>query len=170
MFQHIIKSHRRKKSNIASGTFKKNSKKNVSKEEKCQHQMKLFHNSLQRKIFQCTICFEAWPLKITSKKSGKNYICTRCIRDKGSPKKYSIENNMIPSLVPAELQGLSQCEEMLIAHAFPVMQVYLKPRYGTVSYKGHVVTLPHNVQKIADILPHCPTELPVVIFSIYERL
>ena len=33
---------------------------------------------------------------------------------------------MIPSPVPKELQGLTQIEEMLIAHAFPVISVYTK--------------------------------------------
>ena len=61
---------------------------------------------------------------------------------------------MIPSPVPIELQGLSQCE------AFPVIKVYLKPRYGTVNYKGYAATLPHNVPKIADISPHIPAHLP----------
>ena len=71
---------------------------------------------------------------------------------------------MIPSPVPIE--GLSQCEETLIGRVFSVMQVYLKPRYGTGSYKGLVVTLSHNVQKIADILAHIPTDLPVIIFNV----
>ena len=34
---------------------------------------------------------------------------------------------MVPSPVSPELQGLTQCEEMLIAKAFPVIQVYIKP-------------------------------------------
>ena len=73
---------------------------------------------------------------------------------------------MVPSPVSPELEGLTQCEEMLIARAFPIMQVYLKPKYGTTSYKGHVVTLPHNVQNIANILPRCPEDLPFVVFSV----
>lgn len=87
-------------------------------------------------------------------------------RDKGSPKKFSIENNTVPSPVPPELQFLSQCEEMLIARAFQVMQVYIKPRYGTVSYRGHCVTLPHNVQNVANVLPHLPKDIPIEIFSV----
>ena len=71
---------------------------------------------------------------------------------------------MIPCPVPAEFQGLSQCRKMLIATAFPVMKVYMKPQYGTISYKGHVVTLPQNLQKIAGILPNLPSELPIVVF------
>ena len=138
----------------------------LSQEEKVSSEMKAFHNAIRRKIMQCNVCFEAWPITVGSRKTEHNYLCTRCIRDKGVPKKFSAENKMIPGPVPAELQGLSQCEEMLIARAFPVMQVYLKPRYGTVCYKGHVVTLPHNVQKIADILPHCSADLPVVTFSV----
>lgn len=73
---------------------------------------------------------------------------------------------MIPSPVPNELQGLTQFEEMLIARAFPVMHVYTKPRGGQRAYKGHVITLPQDVQQLADILPRCPKDLPVIIFTI----
>ena len=34
---------------------------------------------------------------------------------------------MIPSSASPECQGLMQCEEILIAGAFPMMQVYIKP-------------------------------------------
>lgn len=128
-------------------------------------ELQKFHDNLKMCILQCTICFEAWPLTVNSKKDKNNYICTRCTKDKGSPKKFSVENNTIPSVVPSELQGLSQCEEMLIARAFPVMQVYVKHRYGSISYKGHCVTLPHNVQIVANVLPHIPSEIPIVVFA-----
>ena len=49
------------------------------------------------------------------------------------------------------------------------MQVDMTPRYGIVSYIGHVVTLPHNFQKIADILPDLPSELPIVVFQARDR-
>ena len=32
---------------------------------------------------------------------------------------------MIPSLVPTQLQNLTQVEEMLIARALPIMRVYI---------------------------------------------
>jgi len=41
-----------------------------------------------------------------------------------------------------------------------------KPRGGQRAYKGHVITLPHDVQQLADILPRCPKDLPVIIFTI----
>ena len=69
------------------------------------------------------------------------------------PKKFSKENDMIPCAVPKELQGLTQVEEMLIARAFPVIQVYTKPNGGQKAYKGHVLTLPHDVEHIANVLP-----------------
>ena len=47
---------------------------------------------------------------------------------------------------------MTQCEEMLIVSVFPVMQ--MKPRYGAISYKGHVANLVHNLQNIADIAKH----------------
>jgi len=33
---------------------------------------------------------------------------------------------------------------------------------GYLGYKGHVITLPHDVQHIASLLPNLPNELPVV--------
>ena len=70
---------------------------------------------------------------------------------------------MVPSPMPKELQDLTQVGEMLICRAFPVMQVYLKPRFGTTSCKGHVVTLPHNVQNVDNIFPRAPKDLPVIL-------
>ena len=124
-----------------------------------------FHNSLKYTIYHCKICQEAWPLK-SKPKNYPNYICSRCSRDKCVPKKFSNENFMIPSPVPKELQNLTQFEEMLIARAFPVMHVYTKPRGGQRAYKGHVITLPQDVQQLADVLPRCPKDLPVIVFTV----
>lgn len=118
------------------------------------------------KIKQFRVCQEAWPVRrIMKKSSDDKYICIRCKRDKKSPKKFSVENNMIPKTVPRQLWGLTQCEEMLISHAFPVMLVYTRPGAGYLSYKGHIITLPHNVQKIATVLPCLPKDLPIVKFQ-----
>ena len=36
------------------------------------------------------------------------------------------------------------------------MQVYTKPCGGRLGHKGHAITLPNDVQKIAYVLPHHP--------------
>ena len=123
---------------------------NNSEEAKLSSEsMKKFQESMKFRMIQCGICCESWP--IASKIKSSEYICTRCKRDKGSPKKFSSENDMIPGPVPIALQGLTEIEEMLIARVFPVMQVYTRPRGGQRSYKGHVLNLPHNVQKVVDV-------------------
>ena len=48
--------------------------------------------------------------------------CQRCKKDNQCPKLFS-SDNMYPGSVPAELQGLSQTEEMLIARCYPIMRV-----------------------------------------------
>ena len=101
------------------------------------------------KVYPCKICKEAWSCKHPL----KDQICKMCKTDKINPKKFSAENFMIPSAVPAELKGLTQVEEMLIARAFPIMQVYTKPKGGQKACKGHVITLPQEVQQLADVLP-----------------
>ena len=70
--------------------------------------MKDFQKSMKFTMTQCQTCFESWPIKSTSKVNSVNsYICTRCKRDKGTPKKFSTENNMKPSAVPEALKGLT---------------------------------------------------------------
>ena len=128
-------------------------------------EMSKFHMSVRKKIVQCSVCMEAWPRKEIPKDVSQ-FVCSRCLRDKGVPKKFSNENSMIPAVVPPELENLTQCEEMLIARAFPVMQVYIRPNSRTTGYRGHVVTLPHNVQHIVDILPRCPKDLPIISFAV----
>ena len=58
---------------------------------------------------------------------------------------------MVLCPVPAEMQGLMQCKEMFIASNATI--------YGTISNKKHVVTLPHNAHKVADILLHAPPDI-----------
>ena len=48
--------------------------------------------------------------------------CQRCKKENQCPKLFSDDNNMDPGSVPAELQGLSQTEEMLIARCCPTMR------------------------------------------------
>ena len=105
------------------------------------------------------MCFEAWPLKSKPKTP---YVCSRCSRDKKSPKKFSVENSMIPSSVPDELKKLTQVEEMLIARALPIMRVYIKPG-GQHGYSGHCINLPQKVSDIATSLPRYPRDLAVII-------
>ena len=69
---------------------------------------------------------------------------------------------MVPSSQPAELAGLTQVEEMLIAHALPIMRVYVKPG-GQRAYSGHCINLPQDVKKLADSLPHYPKDIPAIV-------
>ena len=107
-----------------------------------------FHKSMKYVVSQCTICFEAWPLRSKPKAP---YVCSQCSRDKKSPKKFLVENSLIPSSVPFELKGLTQIEEMLIARALPIMRVYIKPA-GQQGYSGHCINLPQNVTELATII------------------
>ena len=62
--------------------------------------LKFYKNLSNLGIYQCEVCKEAWPAKTAYK------ICNRCNRDNKIPKKFSLENNMIPSVVPDELSNL----------------------------------------------------------------
>ena len=106
------------------------------------------------RIVQCSICKEGWF-------NIKDIICQRCKNDKTYPKKFSKENEMIPSKVPEELKNLTQIEEMLIARVFPLINIYHKPR-GQRAYKGHVIYFHNDVQKIVKILPNLLSNVPVI--------
>ena len=58
---------------------------------------------------------------------------------------------------------------MIISRVFPVIQVYTKPKGGQTAYKGHVITFPQNVQQLAGVLPRCPKEIPIIIFSVNDK-
>ena len=70
------------------------------------------------------------------------------------------------SALPLELKNLTSCEEMLIARALLVMQVYIRPNSGTTGCNGHVVTLRQNVQHIVNILPSSVADLPILCFTV----
>lgn len=147
-------------------SFEINCGENLHKQPWAVKNMKKFHESMKMKITMCVVCHEAWPIKQSNKKCGsQDFVCLRCNRDKGTPKKFSRENDMIPCDVPAELRNLTQVEEMLIARAFPVIQVYIKPRGGQRGYKGHVITLPQDVEQFAKILPRVPADIPIILIK-----
>ena len=121
----------------------------------------MFHNSNIYTVYQCSLCQEAWPINFTPRLPNQ-YQCSRCTNDKELPKKFSKENNMIPSSVPPQLEGLTQVEEMLIARALPIMRVYIKPG-GQRGYSGHCINLPQNVAELAHSLPRYPKDLSVIV-------
>ena len=123
-----------------------------------------FHNSNNYAIYQSKICFEAWPLRVAPK-CLQNYKCSRCSREKESPKKFSKEDLMIPSPVPSELSGLTQIEEMLIAKTLPIMHIYIKPG-GQRGYSGHTINLPQDVSELAHLLPRYPKDLSIILVKV----
>ena len=105
------------------------------------------------------VCKEAWPL---SPSREQIFTCSRCKRDKKPCRLYSAENDMDPGSVPAELQGLSEVEELLIARAFPIMFIYRK-HGGQRGYKGHVLNLPQDIQGFLNSLPANVSDLPILV-------
>ena len=69
---------------------------------------------------------------------------------------------MDPGSVPAEVQGLSKVEELLIARAFPIMSIYRK-HGGQRGYKGNVLNLPDDIQGFLNSLPPNVGGLPILM-------
>ena len=129
--------------------------------------MQKFHKSMHFVICQCMVCKEAWPIN-AKPKSAAGYMCSRCSRDKCVPKTFSDANAMIPALVPIELQGLTQTEEMLSARALPIMRIYIKPG-GQRGYSGHCINLPQDLNELASVLPRCPKDLSIIVVRVKGR-
>ena len=122
-----------------------------------------FHSNLATlHLSSCSICLERSHVKKTLLHETEHLVCTRCKRDKQSPKVYSRENNMDPGSVPQELLGLTQVEEMLVAAVMPMMSIYRLP-YGQYGYSGHVINFPQYVLSFAATLPRLPSQLDVIV-------
>jgi hypothetical protein len=122
-----------------------------------QH-MNAFENEMSDFIMQsCVVCCERRI--VTSEYV--NGECVRCASAKTSVKKFSKENNMIPSPVPPQLVGLTPLEEMMIARAVPVMYCYYK-KGGQRGYSGNVLSLPQELNEFAKRLPRPVSEIPMV--------
>ena len=88
--------------------------------------------------------------------------CQRCKKDNQCPKLFSSDNNMDPGSVPAELLGLSQTEEMLIARCCPIMRV-IHLKGGQLGYGGHVVNVAQDITTFAATLPRLAVYVPIII-------
>jgi hypothetical protein len=69
---------------------------------------------------------------------------------------------MDPGVVPPQLQGLTQVEEMLISAVMPMMSVYRLP-LGQYACSGHVINLPQDVISFATSLPRLPSQLDIIV-------
>ena len=49
------------------------------------------------------------------------------------------------------------------------MQIYEKSNGGQRDYKGHIVSLLYDIQKLADIFSRHPKHIPVVVFNFRDN-
>src|ERR1051325_12187666 len=105
----------------------------------------------------CSICNERIPSMTLV-----NGSCRSCHTEKLTPKKFSSENNMDPGVVPDELKGLTEIEEMLIAQVFTVMTVY-RLRGGQTGYRGNIINFPQDIQEFTKKLSRHPLSLDVLL-------
>ena len=60
---------------------------NLHKKSWAQSFISKFYVSINFSVFQCTVCYEAWPLK-SNTKSPDTYICSQCSMDKKFKKSF----------------------------------------------------------------------------------
>ena len=91
------------------------------------------------------------------------FCCSRCTSEtKGH--RFSLSNNTDPGPQPAALTSLSQIEEMLIDRVNPILQV-THARCGQYKYSGHTICFPHDITKIANMLPRRVENLDILIVT-----
>ena len=114
------------------------------------YKMSAFHAKMSQCVHHFhTTCSES-VLSLTQQSSQSE--CSWYSRDKGNPKLHSVDNNMDPSHIPPELQGLTQIEEMLISTVMPMMSMY-HPPFGQYGYSGHVINLLQHISRFTSRLP-----------------
>ena len=109
------------------------------------------------RIRRCLVCCQSW----FHDDDLPNNTCNVCASDSNPVKKYSRENNMIPSAVPPELACLSVLEEMLVARACPIMRLYTK-KSGHSGLSGHVINVPQNLKPLDTDLPRLVSDTPIL--------
>uniref|UniRef100_A0A1X7UCZ2 DUF6570 domain-containing protein n=1 Tax=Amphimedon queenslandica TaxID=400682 RepID=A0A1X7UCZ2_AMPQE len=77
-------------------------------------------------------------------------------------KLYSSGNNIDPGVVPTQLQGLTQAEEMLVSAIMLVMSIYRLP-HGQYGYCGQVINFSQDIKSFATRLPRLPSEINVLV-------
>ena len=78
-------------------------------------------------------------------------MCMWCQRD-GAIHRFSSRNHTDPGTKPQVLGVLTQAEEMLIAHAIPILEV-MHSIGGQYKYWGHVINFLQEVKYVAKTLP-----------------
>ena len=127
-------------------------------EDECYAAIRAFEvEQMTYEISCCNVCRE----RRLQAKPTRGDCCSRCKRDKQTPKLWSEENNMDPGLVPDELADLTDAEQMLIARLAPAIHVRMM-KHGGIGSRGHCVAFPQAVQEPTTILPRLPAEVDII--------
>lgn len=116
--------------------------------------------------WKCTVCSEA-KLEVPTRAAVEaTFVCSRCRKDRHATPLFGTVNGMHPGEVPAELEGLTWAEKLLIApavRACKVVRLKHNGRPGNLRLKGHIVTLLQDVAPLVHTLPRLPTNCGVLI-------
>jgi hypothetical protein len=134
-----------------------------------KYQKAFVRTMLGYKMFHCPVCKERWfcktiPISTKSPSGKKEPKCKQCVDSLKDHDvfKFGRDNDVDPGAVPDILPDLSTAEQLLIARAFPVTEVF-RLRSGSHGMRGNVCTLPQDVTHLAEILPHRVEDIPILI-------
>jgi len=128
--------------------------------------MKKFHEDIRMFNSQhCVICKELWP---TKDQVVEVYTCSQCKKDRGLPKLFSVENDMVrdlsmvPDVIRRDLRDLSMVEEMLLSPVLPIMTVYRLKSGGNVS-RGFVANFRQDSATFIKQIPLTVDQVPILV-------
>ncbi|KAE8853230.1 hypothetical protein HRS9122_00222 [Pyrenophora teres f. teres] len=123
-----------------------------------------FHTKLDsEKLETCTRCYERWFHMGLNDDS----VCKSCVKadaglEEDEPYLYSAVNDLDPGPREADLEPLTQIDEMLIARVHCFVEVR-QVRGVQYKYKGHVVNFLTNTAKVYNRLLLLPSDLDVIL-------
>ena len=98
----------------------------------------------------CHVCHESY-VGIQVHNLNTCPMCVRCLRV-GTNHRFSAMNHMDPRTQPRVLEDITQVEEMLIAHASPILQV-MHSIGGQYKYQGHTISFSQEIKNVSKTFP-----------------
>jgi hypothetical protein len=103
---------------------------------------------------------------------GKLWICYTChgylVKGKMSPE--AVANNLTPTPIPKELQGINSLEEQLLALSIPFSKIVNLPKGQQLGLKGPVVCVPSNINTTTTVLPRPVSDADIIPVKLKRKL
>ena len=128
-------------------------------------EMDPFHDDMKNTVLHhCKGCNWTGLLGKHQINTNDEFWCTACKNDKKQGKilRYGPENNGFMEKAPECISKLNVTEKMLISRACMIGKIF-RLTGGQLGYKGHIINIAQDVQKLASSLPRLPSEIETFV-------